>query len=123
MIELLEFLKEYGNQLSAVGALIAFLIGGHKYITERKESHFWKEFEVYHRLVKELVEPNSREGAMYVDRQTTIMFELRNFKRYHPYSLRMLRSLKAKWASAPNQFPRLIEEIDLTIQFLELKTK
>jgi hypothetical protein len=58
---------------------------------------------------------------MYVDRQATIMFELRNFKRYYPYSLRMLGGLREKWAAVPDQFPRLIEELDLTIMFLKSK--
>jgi hypothetical protein len=76
---------------------------------------------VYHKLVKELVEPT--DGGLYVDRQAAIMYELRNFKRYYPYSLRMLRGLKQKWAAVPNQFPRLIEELNITIEFLENKSK
>ena len=51
------------------------------------------------------------------------MFEMRNFKRYYPYSLRMLKGLRKKWVKVPNQFPGLIEEIDLTIQFLERQCK
>lgn len=119
----LEILQNYGGQFSALGAAIAFIIGIYKYISERKESHFWKEFEVYHKLVQELVEPNGPEGSMYVDRQTAIIFELRNFKRYYPFSLRMLKGLQAKWVAVPNQFPRLLEELELTIKFLESECK
>lgn len=117
----LTILKSYGSQLGTIGAAIAFIFGVYKFQAERKATHYWKEFEVYHKLVKELVEPPSENGAMYVDRQAAIMYELRNFKRYYPYSLRMLRGLREKWAAVPDQFARLIEELDLTIEFLEKK--
>jgi hypothetical protein len=60
-------------------------------------------------------------GAMYVDRQAAIMFEMLNFKRYYPYSLRMLKGLREKWALVPNQFPRLLNELELTIAHIESK--
>ncbi len=116
---LLTILKEYGGQLSALGAAVVFVFGVYKFQAERKAAHYWKEFEVYHKLVKELVEP--AEGGLYVDRQAAIMYELRNFKRYYPYSLRMLLGLKQKWSVVPNQFPRLLDEMDATIEFLERK--
>ena len=105
--------------MSAIGAALAFIFGIYKFQVERKTTFFWKEFEVFHKLVKELVEPPSEQGAMYVDRQAAVMFELRNFKRYYPYSLRMLKGLREKWTAVPNQFPRLIEELDLTIKHIE----
>jgi hypothetical protein len=107
--------------LGTIGAAIAFIFGVYKFQAERKAIFYWKEFEVYHKLVKELVEPPSEKGAMYVDRQAAVMYELRNFKRYYPYSLRMLKGLRVKWAAVPNQFTRLIEELDLTVEFLEKK--
>ena len=114
----MEFLKLYGSQLSAIGATLAFIFAIYKFQIERKTEFYWKEFEVFHKLVKELVEPPSEQGAMYVDRQAAIMFELRNFKRYYPYSHRMLSGLRKKWTAVPNQFPRLIEEMDLTMEHI-----
>jgi hypothetical protein len=119
MNALLDFLKTYGTQLSAIGASIAFAFGVYKFQTERRSAHFWREFEVYHKLVKELVEPPSEKGALYVDRQAAIMFEMRNFKRYYPYTLRMLLGLQEKWGAVPNQFPRLLDELKLTIQHIQ----
>jgi hypothetical protein len=118
MDALLELFKIYGTQLSVFGAAVAFIFGAYKFQAERKASHFWKEFEAYHKLVKELVEPPTEKGAMYVDRQTAAMYELRFYKRYFQHSLRMLKGLREKWASVPNQFPRLIEELDLTIEYI-----
>lgn len=116
---LFELIKLYGTQLSAIGAAIAFVFGLYKFQVERQTALFWKEFEVYHKLVKELVEPPSENGAMYVDRQAAIIYEMRNFKRYYPYTLRMLEGLYQKWSSVPNQFPRLINELRLTIEHIK----
>ena len=119
MKSILSFLQSYGTQISALGAASAFIFGVYKYYLERKTALFWKEFEVYHKLVKELVSPDSEVGSMYIDRQAAIIYELRNFKRYYPYSLRMLLGLKEKWGKAEAQYPRLIEEIDLAVEFLQ----
>ena len=121
MDSLLTIFKEYGSQLSAMGAVFVFFFGAYKFQAERKAAHYWKEFDVYHKLVKELVEPPTEGLGLYVDRQAAVMYELRNFERYYPYSLRMLQGLKKKWINVPNQFPRLLEELDLTIEFLEKK--
>ena len=121
MEALLEILKNYGAQLSAVGAALAFIFGVYKFQAERRTTLFWKEFEVYHKLVKELVEPPVESGPMYVDRQAAIMFEMLNFKRYYPYSLRMLKGLRQKWAAVSDQFPRLLDELELTIAHIEKK--
>jgi hypothetical protein len=64
MESLLEILKLYGAPLSAIGASLAFIFGVYKFQAERQTALFWKEFEVYHKLVKELVEPPSESGAM-----------------------------------------------------------
>lgn len=119
MEALFEFIKLYGTQLSAIGAAFAFIFGVYKFQAERKTTLFWKEFEVYHKLVKELVEPPSENGALYVDRQAAVIFELRNFKRYYPYTFRMLEGLQTKWAAVPNQFPRLLNELELTIAHIK----
>lgn len=118
---ILEFLKLYGSQFSAIGAALAFIFGVYKFQAERKATFFWKEFEVYHKLVKELVEPPADGGNLYVDRQAAIMYEMLNFKRYYPFTLRMLKGLHEKWVAVPNQFPRLIDELNLTIAFIEKK--
>lgn len=109
MSAFLNFIQAYGTQLSVIGAAVAFLVGMYKYHVERWQTHYWKEFEVFHKLVKELVEPPSEGQGLYVDRQAAIIFELRKFKRYHPYTLRMLRGLQAKWCASSQQFPRLTE--------------
>lgn len=120
MEALIDIFKTYGTQLSALGAAIVFIFGVYKFQAERKASHFWKEFDAYHKLVKELVEPSENAGKMWLDRQTAVVYELRFYKRYFPHTLRMLNGLGKKWANE-NQFPRLIEEMDLTIKYINSK--
>lgn len=120
MDTLFEIVRTYGTQLSAIGAAIAFVFGLYKFQVERQTALFWKEFEVYHKLVKELVEPPSANAALYIDRQAAIIYEMRNFKRYYyPYTLRMLEGLNQKWSAVPDQFPRLLDELQLTIEHIK----
>jgi len=52
-------------------------------LIQGKES---KKFEYFHKLIKELVQPDKQEGAMYIDRQAAVI--------YYSFSLRTLRGLK-----------------------------
>lgn len=89
-----------------------------KYFSNKKTEQKQKEFELFHKLIKELVQPEPG-CEMYLDRQTAIIFELRNFERYQEYSLRMLKGLRKvpEWEKEK----RLIEEIDVAISFIEKK--
>ncbi len=62
----------------------------------RERESATKQFEAFHRLVKELVEPDEKTNVLYVDRQAAIAFELRHFPRYHAFTLRRLKSFLAK---------------------------
>lgn len=109
--------------IGVIGGIITFGWSIIQYLDTRKREQNIKEFEHFHKLLKELVQPEDDKGTMFVDRQTAIIFELRHFKRYYSYSLRTLKGLQKKWERVPNQFPRLLEETQLTIEFLERKLK
>lgn len=117
---MLHIVTTYGPLLALAGTLGTFVFGAFKYFHERREAHYWKEFEVFHKLVRELVEPSAPGQALYLDRQCAVVYELRKYKRYYPYTLRMLKGLREAWSKIGN-FERLIEEIDSAIAFLESK--
>ncbi len=119
----LDILKTHGMPVSAISAVLVFGLGVYKLQAERKATLFWKEFEVYHKLVKELVEPHVENAPMYAERQSAIVFEMRNFKRYYPFSLRMLKGLDEKAASIQNISPNILNELKLTITYIERKLK
>ncbi len=111
--------------LGTTGAAIAFLWSVYQFFHVRSLEAATREFDAYHKLVKELVEPDEKTGVLYLDRQAAIVFELRHFVRYYEFSLRMLKGLLKKWevtlkAESPKG-DRLIEEMKLTIAHIEKK--
>jgi hypothetical protein len=77
-----------------------------------------REFDNFHRLIRELVEPPTPEGALYVDRQCAILFELRFFPRYYPVINRTLDGLKMKWSGLEGKYERLLDEADITTNYI-----
>lgn len=106
--------------LSLVISLFTFAWTIYKYNDTKKREQDLKEFDNYHELIKKLVQPDE-SNSMYVDRQSAIIYELRHFKRYYDFSYRTLIGLREKWGKVPDQFPRLIEELNLSIEFLQTK--
>lgn len=109
--------------LPILSLVVSFLTFGwtiYKYNDTKKREQDLKEFDNYHKLIKELVQPDDSK-SMYVDRQTAIIYELRHFKRYYDFSYRTLIGLREKWGKVPDQYPRLIEELNLSIDFLKDK--
>ena len=117
--DILNFIKDNQIQLYVIGVTIAFLFSIYKFYIRRKTELYWKEFEIYHKLLKDLVQPEVENGSVYLDRQVAIVFELKNFKRYYPISEKILRELRKKWISNN----RLIEEIDLTLEHIRCKNE
>lgn len=118
----LNLLIKYGSALSAVGAVCVFFWTIIQFLSVRSSEAKSREFEVFHRLIKELVEPPSVDGALYVDRQCAIMFELRFFPRYYPLTKRTLVGLQNKWSTLEGSYARLLEEVAFTIRYIDEHT-
>ena len=108
--------------IALISGLVTFIWTAYTYFDARKRDQNLKEFEIYHKLIRELVQPDGENG-LYMDRQSAILYELRNFKRYYPFSYRTLAGLQKKWLKNKEMFPseRLLEEVQLTIDFLKNK--
>ena len=76
-----------------------------------------RQFEAYHRLIKELVQP-SEDGNTYVDRQCAAVFELARFKQYRALTIRILSGLRDQWNSQGSLHPRLAKELDIALSTL-----
>jgi hypothetical protein len=106
--------------LSILGAALAFIWATSQQVLQRKQEAREREFQNYHRLVRELVSPDAQGAVMWIDRQAAVVYELRHFPRYYEFTERMLITLRQKWAQDPNmQWPHLIEEIDLTLKHIQ----
>jgi hypothetical protein len=109
--------------VSIIGAALAIIWNIYKYVDTKKTEINHKEFELFQKLIQNLVKPNDEKGTMFVDQQTVMLFELRHFPRYYSYSLRTVEGLYEKWKNVPNQFPRLLDEAEKTIEFLKQKVR
>ena len=109
--------------ITIVLGIISFFFTVFKYFDTKKREQDLREFETYHRLIKELVQSDNEDKSMYADRQVAIVFELKNFKRYYDLSQRILTGLKDEWKNTEGKYTRLLHELDLTIDFLEKKAK
>lgn len=122
MNEVLALLTKYGTAFSAIGAAIAFVWSVLQFFSVRDREARAREFETFHRLIKELVEPPPEGAGLYIDRQCAVLFELRFFPRYFPFTLRTLMSLRSKWQGSAAQHTRILEELDITFRFIEMRS-
>ncbi len=76
-----------------------------------------RQFEAYHRLIKELVQP-SEDGKTYVDRQCAAVFELVRFKQYRSLTIRILSGLRDDWKNQGSLHSRLAKELDIALSAL-----
>ena len=86
-----------------------------QFLDQRKRELRDKRFEIFHRLIRDLVEPSEGRITMKLDRQIAIIFELRNFPEYAEVTERILKGLRENWSKNTDNFARLITEIDLTL--------
>ena len=106
--------------LGAAGAVVTFLWPVIQFVLTRKREQRAAEFEIYHRLIRELVAPDPASGSIWIDRQVAAVFELRHFPRYYEVTTRILEGLKEKWSSSPEfKWPGLLTEVDLTLAYIQ----
>ncbi len=119
MTQLVVWLSSNAAALGILGAAVAFVWSTSQQIAQRKAEAREREFQAFHKLVKDLVSPDPAVGGMYLDRQAAVVFELRHFPRYFEFTERMLQALKGHWKA--DQWSRLAKEIDLTLEYIEHK--
>jgi hypothetical protein len=122
MMPLISWLSSNTAALSILGAAVAFVWSTYQQVTQRKAEARERDFQAFHRLIKELVSTDPESGVQWIDRQAAVVFELRHFPRYFEFTERTLRGLKGKWTSDPEfRWQRLIEEINLTLDYIKNK--
>ncbi len=118
-MDILSWLTSHAIALSIIGAAIPFGWSVTQFILVRRKEQQAREFEVFHKLIKELVSPDADTKATWIDRQMAVVFELRHFPRYYEVAVRILSGLREKWGADPEfKWPRLIEELDLTLEYM-----
>ena len=115
----MDYLKDHLFEI--IGLLIAYfglVVPIFRYLNQRKLEERDKRFLNFDGLIKELVEPG-KDGQVMLDRQIAVIYELRNYPKYFDLSKRMLSDLKVAWQK--EDYPRIIKEIELTLEYIEYK--
>lgn len=111
-------------------AVIVITLTAVRFVYEKYFERKRADYEVYHKIIEELVgakkdgndKPNNleegeqRKKGPLLDCQIANIFELRHYPRYYPVTKRILIGLKEYWSKSDN---RLIEEINLTLNFID----
>ena len=122
------------NFINVAGLLIAVIgvvVPIYKYLFDRKLQLQDTRFKIYHRLIRNLVEPDFQddptsnnipniqhiEKGKKVDRLVAIVFELRNFPEYFEVTERILNGLKLQWENDPCNRP-IIKEMQYTLSYI-----
>jgi hypothetical protein len=98
-IELLENANRYAGILGALVGGIPVVWSVLQYLSQKRHDLKNERFEIYHRLIKQLVEREDKEKPMMLDRQLAVVFELRRFTEYYESSLRILMGLQKGWGA------------------------
>lgn len=107
-----ENLNYYSPAITATSVIIGGVWAFKKFSEHLKD----KRFNNYHRLIKELVDGETPDAILRLDRQIAILFELRNYSSYYEVSERILIGLQeAGWNKHSE---RLAKEIDLTLEYI-----
>src|SRR3979411_173030 len=119
MDDIVVWLSVHSVGATGGGAAGAFVFSVFQFLSVRKRESLEREFDKYHSLIEGLVSP-SEKGFMFLDRQIAVVFELRHFSRYFECTERILSGLKQSWLNEKGT-ERLIQEIDLTLNFIKGK--
>jgi hypothetical protein len=115
-----EKLVAYAGVILTLGPLV---VSAFVYLSQRHRELQYKKFELYHDLIRRLVEPDQPDARMRVSRQMAAAFELRNFPEYAEVSARILAGLLEFWLPDKPEHRRLKEELGKTIEYLNTKIK
>lgn len=118
MDQLLQQITTHGTALGALGAAIAFIWSVVQFFSVRGREARSREFEIFHKLIKELVEPPSEGASLYIDRQCAVSYELRFFPRYYSFTRRTLLGLQEKWTFTAHS-SRILRELQLTLDHID----
>jgi hypothetical protein len=103
--------------LTALAGVLTAMMAALRYFMERAKDARWKEFDTYHKMVKDFVQAEDKDSAMMIDRQCALIYEFRFFRRYYPQTLRMFRFLKAY--SGSWQHERIQAELEAGINAID----
>ncbi len=119
-------INENAGALGIIFVVAPLVFTAWRYLAQKRKELRSERFNIYHRLIKQLVEPEDEKIPIKLDRQLAVVFELRRFPEYFEPSLLILKGLRQGWshnAQAGDPRQRLWDEIDDTVARIEKKSR
>jgi hypothetical protein len=119
------FYKEHEGLIQVILFVFSVIIGYItiiqpiiSYLITQRNTKRDKRYEIYHELIT-IISGGDGKIRLRLYRQLSSVYELRNFPEYYPVTKRILRGIKEEALKSNREdVKRLIEEIDLTIKFI-----
>ncbi len=99
-------------------AFFSLMLPIYHYLGQKRLEEKDKRFKNYHELIEKLAGAN---GQTMLDRQIAIVFELRNYPEYFEVTRRILEGLLEHWLPVGDPVKRLLNEINITLTFINRK--
>jgi hypothetical protein len=118
---MIQWLESHVGLVGVLGALTSaavFLLKVWQFIDVRRREQRAREFDAFHRLIKELVSPDKEGVPTRADRQIAAVFELRHLTRYYEVAARILVSLREQWSGQEGNIKRVADEMDRTLSHI-----
>ena len=115
-MEILNFLNVNGVAITILITFLVFIWNAWRYLNLHIKTLKEKRFRIYHRLIKDLVQPDNPEEFIKLDRQIAVAYELRNFPEYYDVSVRILEGGKDSFAKDN----RIQKEINSAIKYMRM---
>lgn len=109
--------------LALAVALAPLAVAAFVHQRQRRAELRFKRFELYHDLIRRLVEPDQPGAEMRLSRQMAVVFELRSFPEYAEITNRILLGLLTTWTPEKPHLTPLRVELRNTIQRLNKELK
>jgi hypothetical protein len=110
-------IEKHAGLLGLIVAVLPVAWAAWHYLALKRKELRSERFKTYHLLIKQLVQPEEKDGNMRIDRQLAIVFEFRRFPEYFEPSLRILEGLRQDWKNG--NYGRLFDEMDATIPLIK----
>ncbi len=112
--QIIEYISKNAPAITIILGGTAGIIKFWQWVNIKKTEDKQRKFETYHKLIKDLVEPDKKGKEIKLDRQIAIIYELTNYKQYYSVSKRILQGLLISWKDNK----RLVDEINITLNYI-----
>lgn len=110
---------DYTAALGIIVAIVPIIWATYNYISIKNSENRNTRFTNYHNLIRGITQGDPGEDVVYLDRQTAIAFELKNYPEYAPVTIKILSGFKKRISKKEDCLGYFKTQIDETLTYLE----